>query len=101
MVQLLKRDPKAPSQIVKFKLPVGDGADDVSGMTALALGVSGLMLKNKYASWAALLASIVSMLNTKSTSDYRQGSGSLTFTLMGLVLLYVQMFTLPMPVPSK
>ncbi|KAL2911111.1 hypothetical protein HK105_209430 [Polyrhizophydium stewartii] len=73
-----------------------DMEPDVLGLLALVLGVAGLLLRNRYFAWGGFASSLMAYVNARSTeADSRQGTGSVSFTLMGLVLIYVQMFTVP------
>ncbi|KAH6566993.1 hypothetical protein BASA50_005451 [Batrachochytrium salamandrivorans] len=98
-------DPRRPQDVIKFTMPVvaeEDSEPDYMGFLALILGVIGLVLRHKYIVWPALFASLLSILNGRiSDADTRQGTGSVTFTVMGLVMLYVQMFTVPVMPQAK
>ena len=95
------RDPRRPEQVKQFTMPVVAEEDldaDVVGFMALALGGIGLLVKHKFIAWAALVASVMSVINNRSTeSDLRQGTSALMFTGLSLTMLYIQMFTLPLP----
>ncbi|EGF82835.1 hypothetical protein BATDEDRAFT_23028 [Batrachochytrium dendrobatidis JAM81] len=93
------QDPRRPQAVTPFSMPVAveeTSETDYLGFLALALGILGLIMRHKYIVWPALFASLLSIINGKSTeADFRQGASSVTFTFMGLVMMYVQLFTVP------
>lgn len=90
---------KRPDKIVPFKLPMmaDEDTSQFYYILGLSLGVFGLLMKNKYFSWVGLLCNVISVLNRRaSDSDSSRGSiSSIAFSIMGLVMLYAQMFTAP------
>ncbi|KAJ3219844.1 hypothetical protein HDU67_009032 [Dinochytrium kinnereticum] len=59
---------------------------------AILLGVGGVLSKIRPLAWLALFSAIVSFVSTKgSEREFRQGAGSLSFTVMGIFLLYINL----------
>ncbi|KAJ3123377.1 hypothetical protein HK100_011624 [Physocladia obscura] len=87
-------DPRRPDAIVPYSQPPvsADAADpDFFGIISLLGAFIGLVTRQKFAVWLSLVAAIISQLTSKiSEKEYRQGSGTLAFTLMGILMLYMQ-----------
>lgn len=62
---------------------------------AMLLGSVGLFVKMKSVAWTALVLSILSILNRKtSEAGQHQGLSSLSFSVMGLVMTYMNLIAL-------
>ena len=84
--------PKRPSAEVLFKHPNHSGEDlppNVWCITALIMGIAGLMLRNKMMAWGALFASVITWTNLRfSRADWKQLITMSLFCVMGIVLNY-------------
>ncbi|KAI8849371.1 hypothetical protein BC829DRAFT_391608 [Chytridium lagenaria] len=93
--QITRDDPRQHDAIVPFVQPKVREEDvdaDLLGFLSILTGVGGVITRMRLLSWVALIGSIVSYLSTKgSEREYRQGAGSLSFTIMGIILLYVNL----------
>ncbi|KAJ3072100.1 hypothetical protein HDU98_004205 [Podochytrium sp. JEL0797] len=81
--------------VIPYKQPrvSADDADpDFFGLISLLGAFGGLVFRQKYAVWVSLCAALISQLTAKQTEkEHRQGSGTIAFTLMGVVMLYTQL----------
>ncbi|KAJ3319341.1 hypothetical protein HDV06_006368 [Boothiomyces sp. JEL0866] len=78
-------DPKRPDKVVPFKLPQieeeeGDNSQIIS-----------------FVAWVSLFCAILSTLNRRTAEgdSARLGMSSLSFSVLGIVMLYINLFTQP------
>ncbi|KAI8618339.1 hypothetical protein BC830DRAFT_1109426 [Chytriomyces sp. MP71] len=88
-------DPRRPDEVIPYTQPKVNAEDadpDYFGMISLLGAFGGLVFRQKYAVWISFIAALISQLTAKTTEkDHRQGSsGTIAFTLMGVVMLYMQ-----------
>ncbi|ORY44296.1 hypothetical protein BCR33DRAFT_679433 [Rhizoclosmatium globosum] len=87
-------DPRRPQDVIPYKQPKVSSEDadpDAFGLISLLGAFVGLVFRNKQSVWISLIASIISQLTGKmSEREHRQGSGTIAFTAMGVVMLYMQ-----------
>jgi hypothetical protein len=90
---------KRADKIQPFKFPTLKEEDSDSAQYTffgLALGVFGLLFKQKYFVWAGLVCNILSVINKRAgESEYRSGISTLSFSILGITMLYAQFFTAP------
>lgn len=94
-------DPRRPDKVVPFKLPQieeeeGDNTQIIS-FIGLGLGIAGLTLKSRPAAWVSLFCAILSTLNRRTAEgdSARLGMSSLSFSVLGIAMLYINLFTQP------
>ncbi|KAJ3188523.1 hypothetical protein HK101_009109 [Irineochytrium annulatum] len=77
-----------------MKVPEEEQDPDMIGFISIIMGVAGVLFKQRLVAWLSLCGSIYSVLTTRgSEREYKQGAGSLSFSIMGIVLLYVNIIT--------
>jgi hypothetical protein len=90
---------KRPDKAQPFKMPMLKEEDSDASQYAffgLALGVFGILFRQKQLAWAGLVCNILSIVNKRAgETDYRSGLSSLSFSFLGLTMLYAQFFTAP------
>jgi len=93
-------DPRREDLVEEFKLPIlsEEDASDASlwQFLGLGLGVIAVMVRNKYAGWMGALFNVMAITNQKSSIEStRSGLSSISFSFIGLMLIYNQMFNAP------
>ncbi|KAK9832269.1 hypothetical protein WJX74_004934 [Apatococcus lobatus] len=86
-------DPKKPSDTRRFQKPLEEQEQqsDPIQLLAMMLGMVGMMLKVKFASWGALICCLSAVANMKSfENDLKQIISTATFAIFGIVLSYLQ-----------
>ncbi|KAI9341436.1 hypothetical protein BDR26DRAFT_934041 [Obelidium mucronatum] len=88
-------DPRRPEAVIPYKQPkisAEDADPDFFGLLSLLGAFAGLVFRQKYAVWISLTSAIISQLTGKLTErEHRQGSGTIAFTCMGVLMLYLQL----------
>lgn len=90
-----------PRNVTPFSLPMIPEDENLDSSTfsflALGLGVYGLLFKNKYYAVLGLFCNIIALCNQRSGSpdQVRSTISSICFSVLGLVVLYVQLLTTP------
>ncbi|KAJ3272330.1 hypothetical protein HDV01_005764 [Terramyces sp. JEL0728] len=94
-------DPKRADRVVPFKLPQieEEEADNsqIISFVGLGLGIAGLTLKSRPAAWVSLFCAILSTLSRRTAEgdSARLGMSSLSFSVLGIVMLYINLLTQP------
>eukprot|EP01027_Heterolobosea_sp_BB2_P014955 GEZU01021444.1.p1 GENE.GEZU01021444.1~~GEZU01021444.1.p1 ORF type:complete len:112 (-),score=1.95 GEZU01021444.1:143-478(-) len=92
-------DPRRPSEERRYippKVKPEDLPPDYYALFSLVFGVTGLMVRYKWASWLALYFGVASIANMRySEMDTKQVLSSLMFSIMGLLVNYLS------PVPQR
>jgi hypothetical protein len=90
---------KRADKIQPFKMPpLKDDESDSAQYTffGLALGVFGILLRQKYFAWAGLVCNIIAIATKRAAeSDSRSTTSALSFSVLGLTMLYAQFFNAP------
>uniref|UniRef100_A0AC34RJ74 Protein Asterix n=1 Tax=Panagrolaimus sp. JU765 TaxID=591449 RepID=A0AC34RJ74_9BILA len=98
-MQGLSNDPRRPAKIVRFKpvdpatAPAASGEDalpEYMNVLGMLFSMCGLMMRLKWCSFAALLASCVSFANTRATDDTKQIVSSFMLSISAVVMSYLQ-----------
>eukprot|EP00698_Gefionella_okellyi_P004084 TRINITY_DN13809_c0_g1_i1.p1 TRINITY_DN13809_c0_g1~~TRINITY_DN13809_c0_g1_i1.p1 ORF type:complete len:172 (+),score=12.84 TRINITY_DN13809_c0_g1_i1:101-616(+) len=77
------------NQHTKKAITVEDNTYEYSTLIAMIAGLAGLMLRIPYASWIAVVFSLMSIANMKTAdADIKQVFASLSFSFMGLFINY-------------
>mmetsp|Transcript_72049 Transcript_72049/g.150540 ORF Transcript_72049/g.150540 Transcript_72049/m.150540 type:complete len:105 (+) Transcript_72049:19-333(+) len=80
----LRKDYVPPHQLTGDELPL-----DVFAAMSLVLGLIGLILRHKIASWATLFCAVASIARVKKSEfDLRLTVCTITFAGMGLLMVY-------------
>ncbi|CAK9816263.1 Protein Asterix [Anthophora quadrimaculata] len=91
-------DPRRPEREIRYKptvsssqsQPVINSTTDYVNMIAMVLSMSGLMMKLKWCTWAALYCSCISFANSKITEDNKQVLSSFMLSISAIVMSYLQ-----------
>ena len=89
-------DPRSTSNLVYFRPPPVDTSDerpgDLYALLSLVLGVTAMLLRNKYAAWATVLATLVAFAHTRRQDmDWKQTGFSILFAVLAVVSQYTGM----------
>ncbi|KAL7754242.1 Protein Asterix [Sorochytrium milnesiophthora] len=93
----LKSDPRredlveelTPKQVVIPRFTKGDADLDLFQLAALALALTGVIMRIRWASWGALLCGLISAAKKKATvSDGSNSGQTMIFAIAGIVLAY-------------
>ncbi|KAJ3159414.1 hypothetical protein HDU86_001732 [Geranomyces michiganensis] len=95
MPRILKhKDPRRPDAVSAFKYQEIDeelAAGDVLSFISIGLGVAGMWFQNRWFSWAAFLACVVSVCNHNSSSTAGPPTSMVAFAIIGLATAYNSM----------
>uniref|UniRef100_A0A914Z2K0 Protein Asterix n=1 Tax=Panagrolaimus superbus TaxID=310955 RepID=A0A914Z2K0_9BILA len=91
-------DPRRPAKIVRYKpidpqtSPVSseDSLPEYMNVLGMLFSMCGLMMRLKWCSFAALLASCISFANTRVTDDTKQIVSSFMLSISAVVMSYLQ-----------
>jgi hypothetical protein len=91
-------DPRRPAKVVRYKpidpqtSPVSseDSLPEYMNVLGMLFSMCGLMMRLKWCSFAALLASCISFANTRVTDDTKQIVSSFMLSISAVVMSYLQ-----------
>merc|ERR1712137_714521 len=89
-------DPRRPDRIHRYKPSVGanqgneDLTPDYMNVLGMVFSMCGLMMRMKWAAWAALYCSCISFASSKINDDTKQILSSFMLSISAVVMSYLQ-----------
>eukprot|EP00794_Sanderia_malayensis_P007843 gene7843-8692_t len=89
-------DPKRPNKIYRYKpssnsgKPGDDPSADYLNLLGMIFSMCGLMMRIKWAAWAAVYCSFISFANARASEDARQMFSSFLLSVSAVVMSYLQ-----------
>jgi len=89
-------DPRRPTRIYRYKpssnsnKPGDDPSADYLNLLGMIFSMCGLMMRIKWAAWAAVYCSFISFANAKASEDARQMFSSFLLSVSAVVMSYLQ-----------
>ncbi|EDO45165.1 predicted protein [Nematostella vectensis] len=88
------QDPRRSNKIFRYKpsanKPLEDPIPDYMNLLGMVLSMCGLMMKLKWAAWAAVYCSFISFANARSSEDTKQMFSSFLLSVSAVVMSYLQ-----------
>eukprot|EP00850_Spirogloea_muscicola_P012886 SM000085S23236 [mRNA] locus=s85:194508:195492:- [translate_table: standard] len=85
-------DPRQPQRAAKYTPPVVKPEDqplDVASMVAIIMGILGVMLRQRHATWLSIVFCAQALANMRNAEqDLKQIVCAFTFAVMGIVTNY-------------
>nr|UST29449.1 asterix [Haliclona caerulea] len=87
-------EPRSPNPIFRYKPMANKVADDPTpdymNLLGMIFSMCGLMMKLKWAAWAAVYCSFISFANARSSEDTKQMFSSFLLSVSAVVMSYLQ-----------
>eukprot|EP00112_Aurelia_sp_Birch-Aquarium-sp1_P019637 Seg49.3 transcript_id=Seg49.3/GoldUCD/mRNA.D3Y31 product="Protein Asterix" protein_id=Seg49.3/GoldUCD/D3Y31 len=89
-------DPRRPNRIYRYKpssnsnKPGDDPSADYLNLLGMIFSMCGLMMRIKWAAWAAVYCSFISFANARASEDARQMFSSFLLSVSAVVMSYLQ-----------
>jgi len=86
-------DPRTTTNLHYFRPPPPNTTEerpgDIYALVSLVLGVTAMMLRNKYAAWTTVLATLIALAHTRRQDmEWKQTGFSILFAVLAVVSQY-------------
>lgn len=89
-----KEDPRRPNKIFRYKpltnKPTDDPIPEYMNLLGMIFSMCGLLMKLKWAAWAAVYCSFITFSNSRSSEDTKQMFSSFLLSVSAVVMSYLQ-----------
>ncbi|KAI8588599.1 hypothetical protein BDZ88DRAFT_421024 [Geranomyces variabilis] len=88
------KDPRRPDAVTPFKYQESDddlAVADLLSFVSIGMGLAGMWFQNRWFSWAAFLACVVSICNHGGSSGSGPPTSMVAFSIVGLATAYNSM----------
>ncbi|XP_068676212.1 PAT complex subunit Asterix-like [Montipora capricornis] len=89
-----KEDPRRPNKIFRYKpvtnKPTDDPTPEYMNLLGMIFSMCGLLMKLKWAAWAAVYCSFITFSNSRSSEDTKQMFSSFLLSVSAVVMSYLQ-----------